>query len=91
MSWDSDDNQPTTEEWLADLDRELDDYFRRKAMPMPTPRDKETHDDFMTRCHEEMHQEFPEQDQRNAVCERQWKDHMGKSTAERLKPFRNAE
>lgn len=45
-------------------------------MPMPKPRKNETQDDFMGRCmgDEGMKNEFPEQDQRVAVCMNLWRD-----------------
>lgn len=43
-------------------------------MPMPMPHDGESHDDFHSRCmaDETMRGDFPENDQRNAVCQKQW-------------------
>jgi HK97 family phage prohead protease len=43
-------------------------------MPLPLPEDGEPHDAFLSRCmgDEAMMTEFPDQDQRAAVCERQW-------------------
>jgi HK97 family phage prohead protease len=43
-------------------------------MPLPTPDHGEPHDAFLSRCmgDETMTAEFPDQDQRAAVCERQW-------------------
>jgi HK97 family phage prohead protease len=43
-------------------------------MPMPAPRDGETHEAFMERCMSAMAEEFPDGPQRAAVCEAQWKD-----------------
>lgn len=45
-------------------------------MPMPLPRDEESHDRFMTRCMADdvMRDEFEDLAQRQAVCERQWKE-----------------
>ena len=45
-------------------------------MPIPTPSDKETEDDFMSRCmsSEVMMSEFPKKDQRFAVCKSKWDD-----------------
>ncbi len=44
-------------------------------MPLPEQRQDETHGDFVHRCmaDEVMVREFPDADQRRAVCERQWK------------------
>jgi len=43
-------------------------------MPMPTPRDGERQDEFIERCMGDstMVDDFPEADQRRAVCQRQW-------------------
>ena len=43
-------------------------------MPLPKPNDGETQDEFMSRCmgNETMNSEYPEQDQRSAVCATQW-------------------
>jgi HK97 family phage prohead protease len=43
-------------------------------MPLPTPDHGEPHDAFLSRCmgDETMTAEFPDQDQRAAVCEPQW-------------------
>jgi len=44
-------------------------------MPIPAPNSGEAEGDFMARCmsNETMRQEYPEQDQRAAVCNSQWK------------------
>jgi signal peptide peptidase SppA len=44
------------------------------TMPMPRPRDGESHDDFLDRCmgDQTMMDEFPDGVQRRAVCESQW-------------------
>jgi len=44
-------------------------------VPLPEQRQDETHGDFVHRCmaDEVMVREFPDADQRRAVCERQWK------------------
>src|SRR3990167_6470680 len=46
-------------------------------MPMPEPHADEMEEDFMGRCmgHEGMMDEFPDQEQRAAVCLRQWRAH----------------
>lgn len=46
-------------------------------MPMPKPSSDESQSDFMGRCmsHEMMMEEFPEHDQRVAVCMTQWRRH----------------
>lgn len=43
-------------------------------MPLPSPRKGEKKDDFIDRCmgDETMNDDFPENDQRRAVCEKQW-------------------
>jgi len=43
-------------------------------MPLPTPNENETHDEFMERCmsNETMQEEYPDEDQRYAVCQTQW-------------------
>lgn len=41
-------------------------------MPLPKPRKGEHHDEFMSRCHGMMADEFEDPAQRNAVCQAQW-------------------
>ena len=43
-------------------------------MPLPTPNKDEEHDDFISRCMADAtaNEEFPDEKQRNAVCEKQW-------------------
>ena len=50
-------------------------------MPLPKPIADETQDDFIDRCmaSDEMNEEFPDQDQRLAVCFQRWKDKEKKS------------
>lgn len=45
-------------------------------MPLPKPRDGETQDEFMGRCMSDdvMNEEYPDGDQRYAVCHRLWKE-----------------
>ena len=45
-------------------------------MPIPKPQTDETEDDFMERCmgNEAMVDEYPEHDQRAAVCHTSWED-----------------
>ncbi len=45
-------------------------------MPLPTPRPEEQQPDFVSRCmgNDEMVREFPDPDQRRAVCQSQWED-----------------
>jgi len=53
-------------------------------MPLPRPRKNEEKDDFIDRCmgNDTMNDEFPEADQRRAVCEKQWDNrHKKKSMA----------
>lgn len=44
-------------------------------MPLPKPRKNETHDEFIERCISDdvMKKEFPDRNQRIAICEVQWK------------------
>jgi hypothetical protein len=46
-------------------------------MPLPTPTKDESQDDFISRCHSALSDEFTETDQRNAVCFRQWREGRG--------------
>ena len=48
-------------------------------MPLPTPRKGETEQDFVSRCagSDAMNEEFPERDQRLAVCYDLWRDKRG--------------
>lgn len=52
-------------------------------MPLPTPRKKETRNEFISRCmdNETMKKEFPEEKQRVAVCYSQLRKSRGKSAA----------
>ena len=43
-------------------------------MPLPKPSDKEEKDEFVSRCMSEIKTEFPDNDQRLAVCFNQWKE-----------------
>ena len=45
-------------------------------MPLPTPHDGETRDDFMSRCMSELNEsdEFKDQAERAAACDRQWRE-----------------
>src|SRR5690606_5164131 len=45
-----------------------------RAMPIPTPEQNETKDEFIERCmgDETMKEEYPDGDQRLAVCMTQW-------------------
>lgn len=54
-------------------------------MPLPSPTPNEDHDQFIERCMDEAAPEFPDEDQRRAVCETQWEKGMNKT---RLKAFR---
>jgi HK97 family phage prohead protease len=42
-------------------------------MPIPKPNAEETQDTFTSRCMSELNDEYPEQDQRYAICNGQWK------------------
>lgn len=48
-------------------------------MPLPKPRKGEGKEPFMSRCHSSLSDEFPDSDQRHAVCERQWRKKPKKS------------
>ena len=45
-------------------------------MPIPEPRDSESEDEFIDRCmsNDMMNEEYPESDQRYAICISQWRD-----------------
>lgn len=45
-------------------------------MPIPNPRQDETHDDFISRCMADdvMNDEYPDEDQRYSICETSWED-----------------
>jgi len=45
-------------------------------MPLPTPGSNESKDQFMQRCMDETSGEFPDEEQRRAVCETQWERSM---------------
>jgi hypothetical protein len=51
-------------------------------MPLPTPNKGESQDDFISRCagSDVMNKEFPDNDQRVAVCYSQWRDAKKEST-----------
>ena len=53
-------------------------------MPLPTPREGEEQDDFLSRCmaDEEANSTFPEQEQRAAVCFRQWREAHGEEASD---------
>lgn len=53
-------------------------------MPIPTPRRGETEDDFIARCmgNATMNEDYPEQEQRAAVCFRQWREAHGEASAD---------
>jgi hypothetical protein len=42
-------------------------------MPLPEPHTDEGHDEFLSRCHSALADEFEDHDQRNAICEQQWR------------------
>jgi len=48
-------------------------------MPLPKPRKDETRGAFVGRCMSEMAEEYPEKDQRAAICYRQWRESKGES------------
>jgi hypothetical protein len=43
-------------------------------MPLPKPNKDEKHDDWIDRCmgNDTMNKEYPENDQRRAICENLW-------------------
>ena len=45
-------------------------------MPIPKPKDNESQDEFVTRCmgNDTMNEEYPENDQRAAICYQTWRD-----------------
>ncbi len=43
-------------------------------MPIPKPREQESHDDFVDRCMADGNMQEYEPDQRRGICERSWKD-----------------
>jgi hypothetical protein len=43
-------------------------------MPIPTPKAKETQQEFISRCMSDLKSEFPDKEQRLAVCYTQWKE-----------------
>jgi hypothetical protein len=53
-------------------------------MPLPKPNEGESQDDFISRCmgNETMKADFPEQEQRSAVCFQQWRAAKGNSERE---------
>jgi protease-4 len=53
-------------------------------MPLPTPREGETQDDFISRCmgDDEANSTFPDQEQRSAVCFRQWREAHGEEASD---------
>lgn len=60
-------------------------------MPMPMPHKDEDHDGFMSRCHSEMSKEFPNQGQRNAVCQKQWDENHAQARAAMPMPMMDEE
>ena len=52
-------------------------------MPLPTPNDGESRDHFISRCmgNPTMNTDFPDQNQRAAVCNSQWRDSKKDETA----------
>ena len=54
-------------------------------MPLPKPRKGEQHDDFIGRCASAIADEFPDNDQRVAVCQSQWEKKQKQSEAGKWK------
>ena len=54
-------------------------------MPLPTPKQGETRSEFITRCmdNDTMQSEFPEPEQRTAVCVSQWERRQSTQAASR--------
>ena len=50
-------------------------------MPLPKPNDNETEDEFIARCmgDDTMQEDYPDNDQRLAICYTQWREREGKS------------
>lgn len=50
-------------------------------MPLPKPKDDENQQDFISRCmgNDQTNEEFPDRDQRAAVCHTQWRKARGKA------------
>lgn len=53
-------------------------------MPIPTPSDGETREDFIGRCNSALADEFPDADQRNAVCATSWREQHQRPGSHRL-------
>jgi HK97 family phage prohead protease len=55
------------------------------AMPIPNPSDGESHDEFVERCmgNDTMKDDYPDDDQRLAVCQTQWEDSRSAGDIER--------
>lgn len=51
-------------------------------MPIPKPRKGEAQDDFISRCHSATAEEFPDDERRNAMCFRQWREKDKKNATE---------
>jgi hypothetical protein len=54
-------------------------FYGVNDMPLPMPNEGESEQDFISRCmgNETMNEDFPEQEQRSAVCYRQWRESKG--------------
>lgn len=54
---------------------------RTRHMPLPTPQPHEDQDSFISRCmgNDTMVDDFPDQEQRAAVCHRQWREAHGEA------------
>jgi len=57
-------------------------------MPLPKPNENETEDDFISRCmgNETMQEEYPDEEQRYAVCITQWSDRNKTGAAPKQHP-----
>ena len=59
-------------------------------MPMPTPRDGEKEQAFISRCMEALNSEFPENERRAGVCYTQWRRKPGEKAAADLEAIERA-
>lgn len=48
-------------------------------MPIPKPQPSESKEEFIGRCMSDLHEEFKDNEQRYAVCVRQWEEKAEKS------------
>lgn len=48
--------------------------YVKEGFPIPSPGGTENESEYIARCNRELADEFPEVEQRNAVCYSKWKD-----------------